>query len=63
MREFKIYLSNLRHYKKDSQITEQTSAMSALTWFSSASLASGKLQIEFKKVSESINTGKVSFVL
>ena len=52
MGEFKIYPSNL--------VTKERTSP---TWFSSASLASGKPWIELKKANKSINTRKVSFVL
>ena len=64
MREFKIYPSNLRRHKKDTNNrTHDDFTYVRVNLISQPSLASGKPRIELKKVNRSINTGKVSFVL
>ena len=62
MREFKIYPSNLRRHKKDTNNRTKFTYV-RVNLISQPSLASGKPRIEVKKVNRSINTGKVSFVL
>ena len=65
MREFKIYPSNLRHHKKDTNIIINRTKFTyvGVNLIFQPSLASEKPRIELRKVNKSINTRKVSFVL